>query len=340
VIVNVLVHRLKEVINSPKLDPYKSEHFDEMLPLYQKCELENWSGQGSRCSMGNMGMFQDRTRTLPHYLKMGGWEVLPEYDPNYCKPFNDIALEAAEAIVKRANGSRISISWSGGLDSTGALFSLMEFADPKQLKVFCNYNSIIESGALFDTYIKGRGIEYSLTTPLMHPTFDEGLIVSGYLGDQLFGQYHNLQPEHFTMSWKDYLNRDQVEVMERIVANWPGAPIVTVPEFLSFNELNSKWQMGKTNRMRNMPKVIADRMINFYETVDFQKWSIGRYAEKYLNADRTTHKWAIKLLLQKLMKSDDYPMNKIVQTSHYHILEHEWVMTLEDGTNLYLKDFK
>jgi hypothetical protein len=290
--------------------------------------------------MGNMGMFQDRTRTLPHYLKMGGWEALPEYDSNFRKPFRDIALEAAKAIVDRAQGQRISISWSGGLDSTGALFSLMQYADPKQLKVFCNYNSIVESGALFDTYIKGQGIDYCLTTPLQNPTFDEGLIVSGYLGDQLFGQYHNLQPGQFTMAWQDYLNRDQVEVMERILENWPGEPVKTVPEFLSFNELNSKWQMGKTNRMRNMPPEIASRIINFYETVDFQKWSIGRYEEKYLSADRTTHKWAIKTLLKELMNSEDYPMNKIVQTSHYHILQHDWVMMLEDGTNLYTKDFK
>jgi hypothetical protein len=97
--------------------------------------------------------------------------------------------------------------------------------------------------------------------------------------------------------------------------------------------------MGKTKRMRNMPKTLADRMINYYETVDFQKWSIGRYEQKYISSDKATHKWAIKLLLQKLMKSDDYPMNKIVQTSHYHILEHEWVMMLEDGTNLYVQDF-
>jgi hypothetical protein len=338
-IVNLLIHRVHDIINSPKFENYKADNFEELITLYKSCELENWSGKGSRCSMGNMSMFQDRTRTLPHYLKVSGWEPLPDVNSDFKKPFKDIALEQAQSIVKRANGQHINISWSGGLDSTGALFSLMEFAEPGQLKVFCNYNSIVESGPLFDKYIKGRNIDYCLTTPLMHPTFDEGLIVSGYLGDQLFGQYHNLQPEHFTMSWKDYLNSKQVEVMECILENFPGEPVVTVPEYLSFNEINSKWQMGKTNRMRNMPKDIATRMINFYETVDFQKWSLGRYEEKYLTADKTTHKWAIKKLLKELMKSDTYAMNKIVQTSHYHILEHDWVMLLENGTNLYIQDF-
>ena len=339
-ILNVLVHRLREIIDSPKLDPYKSEHFDEWMPVYRDLDLEQWTNLQSRVAQGNMGMWQDRTGTIPHYLKMGGWEPLPSKDPSFSKPFKDIALEAAEAIVKRANGQRISISWSGGLDSTGALFALREVAAPGQLKVFGNYNSIVESGSLFDDYIKGGGIDYDIGTPVVDPVFDEGLIVTGYLGDQLFGRYQTLTEEQFTMPWRDFIQPKQVEIIERILPNWPGDEIHIVPEFLNFIELNTKWQMGKTNRMRNMPKQIASRMINFYETVDFQKWSLGNYETKYLSPDPKHYKYPIKLMLRDLLKSSDYAMNKGVQTSHYHILQHDWVMLLEDGTNLYTKDFR
>jgi hypothetical protein len=287
-----------------------------------------------------MGMWQDRTGTVPHYLKMVDVEPLPKKDLHFSKSFKTICLETAEAIVKRANGQKINISWSGGLDSTGALFALREVAAPGQLKVFGNYNSIVESGPLFDDYIKGGNIDYEIGTPIVHPEFAEGLIVTGYLGDQLYGRYQTLSPDKFNMPWQDFIRADQVELIERILINWPGQELKTVPDFLNFIELNCKWQMGKTNRMRNMPKEIADRIINFYEPVDFQKWSLGNYEPKWLDCNMKTYKYSTKLMLRDLMKSETYAMNKGVQTSHYHILQHDWVMMLEDGTNLYTKDFK
>lgn len=336
---NVLIHRLKEVINSPKLDQFKTEQFDELLPMYQNLGLENWRGD-SIVIGGNMSVCQDRTRTIPHYLKMSGWEPLPEIDPNFKMSFRDIALAEAKKIVERANGQQIGVSWSGGLDSTCALFALLHYADPKQMMVFCNYNSIVESGRLFDTYIRGRGIRYSLTTPLQNPEFGDGLIVTGYLGDQLFGKLQTIAPEQFTQAWRDNVRPEQVPILEQIMDNYPVKNIELLPEFLEFVEMNFKWQMGKWNRMRNMPKSIADRMINFYEPVDFQRWSLGKYEEMYRGSDLRNYKRPLRVLLRELLESDEYAMNKIVQTSHYHILQHDWVMLLENGDNLYLKDFQ
>jgi len=41
-----------------------------------------------------------------------------------------------------------------------------------------------------------------------------------------------------------------------------------------------------------------------------------------------------------MMETDYYSSNKVVQTSHFSILNPDWLMLLEDGTNLYIKDFK
>jgi len=339
-IVNLLVNRLNQLINSPSLEKFKSEDFDKWLPIYQELDLEPWKFQDTKMSQGNMSAWQDRTRTIPHYLKMSDWEPLPTVDPKFNKTFKDICLETAEDIVKLADGKTINISWSGGLDSTAVFFSLLEVAGPSKLKVFCNYNSIIESGSLFDTYIKGNNIEYSLTTPIVSPKFGDGLIVTGMLGDQLYGRYQSLTPDQFSMPWQDFISNKQVELIEQVLPNWPGFELHTVPDFLSFVELNCKWQMARTNRMRNIDKDVASRIINFYGYVDFQKWSLGNYEPKFLNADPKTYKYSTKLFLKNYMKSDSYPMNKIIQTSHYHILDKQWVMLLEDGTNLYMRDFK
>lgn len=331
-----IIHRLRndKIIDSLKLNPYKSEHFDRVLPIYQKLNLEQWDMQESRIHQGNMDMFQDRTNTIPHYLKMAKYEPLPEYDPSFRKSFKQICIETAQKLV--ATSKKINISWSGGLDSTTALFSLMEVADPKQLKVFCNYSSIIESANMLEKYIVPRGVEAHLSLPLMTPLFDDGLVVSGYLGDQLYGRYQTLQPEEFTMAWEDYLTNDQVELVGSMLEKWPGEPVKTVPEYLSFIELNSKWQMGKVNRQRALPG--TDRFLAFYDNFDFQKWSIGRYEEKFLSTDPKTYKWASRKFL-KDCGLEFYAANKTVQTSHYHIVDHQWVMDLTNGKSLYRKDF-
>jgi len=339
-ILNVDTHNLKHILYQrlEKITEFTSENFDSVFPLYQELELECWGDKVAKCSMKN-GMMQDRTRTIPHYLKMGNWEPLPKWDINFKKPFADICIETAKKIVEQSNGQKINVSWSGGLDSTTALFSLLSVADPKQIRVICNYYSIVESGSVFDKYIKGQGIEYNLSTPVTSPQYADGRIVTGALGDQLFGNYSTLEPHEFTMNWKDYLIPKRVEIFEQMMENFPGEPINTVPELLSFFEINCKWICGKTNLKRTINKNIADRIINFYDNIDFQKWSIGRYEEKFLSEDPKTHKWPMKKFLKTLMESDKYSANKVVQTSNYLILDPHWVMLLEDGTNLYLNYF-
>lgn len=349
-----LIHRLASDVNSdkpglidsPKLNPYKSEHFDRVLPIYQNLFLEQWDtekkfnstfqSKAGRVHQGNMDMFQDRTGTLPHYLNMAPYEPLPEYDSSFRKSFTQICLETAQNIL--STGEQINVAWSGGLDSTAALFALIAVApNPKQIKVYCNYNSIIESGNLLEKHIVPRGVDAHLSLPLTTPVFDDGLIVSGYLGDQLYGKYFTLNTaEEFTMRWEDYLNPEQVEVIGQMIEKWP-TPVVTVPDYLAFIELNTKWQMGKSNRQRAQPN--AHKYIAFYDTVDFQKWSLGNYEEKYISSDPKTFKWATRKFL-KQFGLDFYASNKIVQTSHYHIIDDNWVMDLIDGTSLYRKDFE
>jgi hypothetical protein len=340
---SVLIHRLRQgVINSPKLDAFKTEHFDKMLPFYQKNRLERWfeyedpNGMFGRISQANMDTFRDRTGVFPHYLKLVPYEPLPEYSSVFNKSFKQIVFDRAKELV--ATGKKLNVAWSGGLDSTTMLMALLEIADPKQIKVFCSYTSIVESGSLFDTHIRPRGVEYDISVSLVNPTYDDGLILCGYPCDQLFGRYANLQPNEFTMNWRDWVLVNQVPIVEQMLEKFPGEPIVTVPEYLSFIELNIKWEKTKYSRARTLPKHIADRVVNFYENVDFQKWSIGRYEDKFYGTDPKGNKYPLKLIL-KDFGLEKFAMNKVVQASHYNIIDPDWVMDLQDGRNLYLKDF-
>ena len=323
--------------------PYLAENFEEIFPIYQECNLEPWKYEDNRWPFGNpLGLVQDRTRTLPHYLKMSGWEPLPEYDSGFNRPFKELMYERAQEIIRIADGKQINISWSGGLDSTTLLFVLMDVADLKQLKVFCNYNSIVESSVIYDRYLKGR-IEVDLSLPVVSPKFDKGIIITGYHGDSLFPNYspYNspLVETDFTRPWKDWLTTEQINVIEPMLENYPNKEsIKTIPDYMSFVEINLKWQWAKTHKKRDQSKEIADRIYNFYETVDFQKWAIGNYELKYLNHEKITYKWTMRQLLKDLMKNSFYTDNKRICASHYDIINPNWVMLLENGTNLYRKD--
>jgi hypothetical protein len=323
--------------------PYRADNFDEVFPIYSKLNIEPWQSNDGRWPFGNpLGMVQDRTRTLPHYLKLGGWEPLPEYDSGYNRTFKDLCFERAHELIRIANGQRINISWSGGLDSTALLFVLMEIADLKQLKVFCNYNSIVESSVIYDRYLKGR-IEVDISLPVVSPQFGEGLIITGYHGDSLFPNYcpdvPDGYPEIFKTHWKDWLTKEQVTVVEPIIENYPNKDIIQlVPEYMSFVEINFKWQWSKTHKKRNQTSSVASRIYNFYDTVDFQKWAIGNYEPKYRDHDKTTYKWALREMLKELMKASFYTDHKRICTSHYDIISNTWVMLLENGKNIYMKD--
>jgi len=342
-ILNASFHRIKEVINRPSMTPYKSDDFDWVFPIYERLNLEPWTEKDGRWPFGNpLGLCQDRTRTLPHYLKMSGWEPLPKYDSNFKKTFKELMYERAYEIIEIANGERINISWSGGLDSTTLLFTLMEVADLKQLKVFCNYNSIVESSVIYDRYLKGR-VEVDISLPVVSPKFGPGIILTGYHGDSLFPNLSPDQPmgypEILTIHWKDWLTKEQVDIIEPMIEKYPNKEIIQyVPEYLSFVEINFKWQWSKTHKKRNQPKEVADRIINYYDTVDFQRWAIGNYEPKYGSHEKTTYKWTMRQHLKDLMKATFYTDHKRICTSHYDIIDSNWVMLLEDGTNLYRKD--
>lgn len=110
-------------------------------------------------------------------------------------------LGRAEALWKESNGRPIVVCWSGGIDSTAVLVSLLKTARTKQrqnrLRVLMDDESHGEYPLFFETYIKdklmviprsGRTVG-EVTKRLL--TDDAGgggaLCVTGELGDQLFG---------------------------------------------------------------------------------------------------------------------------------------------------------
>ena len=97
----------------------------------------------------NRNPLYDRSGSIPHYLNMAPIHPMPAYDPNFNKSFHEIVEERAKEILSL--GRKIKVCWSGGLDSTFVLFTLLNYAnDESQIEVYGTYSSVIESGDIFD----------------------------------------------------------------------------------------------------------------------------------------------------------------------------------------------
>ncbi len=133
--------------------------------------------------------FYDRSGTIPHYLNIDGSKSpIPKSD-NFNLSFAEVVEKRAKELL--AIGKPINVSWSGGLDSTFILFTLHHYANDKsQIKVYGTYNSIIESGHMFDKYIKNN-FRYDIHTNTSYDNNyktipDDEIVVSGSPGNDIF----------------------------------------------------------------------------------------------------------------------------------------------------------
>ena len=106
-------------------------------------------------------------------------------------------LRRAEAIWQKAQGRQIIVCWSGGIDSTALLICLLRTIDAEedasrtaQLMVTYDAESISENLSFYNTHIHSKlnTIDRnSKTMSELATQHSRALIVTGELGDQLFG---------------------------------------------------------------------------------------------------------------------------------------------------------
>lgn len=130
-----------------------------------------------------------------------GFEM-PKYDSNFKKTFDQVTDEKALKISKEIRqGKKFAVMYSGGIDSTVILVSLIKNLSKEELEsviICCTGNSIIENPIFWKTYIDGK-IKYIDTQKYWY----DDIIKLGYLpitgdeGDCVFGTiigtelYHN-----------------------------------------------------------------------------------------------------------------------------------------------------
>ena len=137
----------------------------------------------------------DRTQTLDTGFPYRVMDPIPapaapgEPSASFAQICDDIGRELVARAA--ADGKEIQVLWSGGIDSTLVLISLLKAAEQAGrtdlLEVVLTIDSVQEYPRFFDRFIRGR----LRCLPASHPVFsyldDDKMIVTGEHGDQLFG---------------------------------------------------------------------------------------------------------------------------------------------------------
>lgn len=292
----------------------------------------------------------DRSHIISIPVQVKALSSIPLMRPFHAT-FEDICNRRALELLKRADAadSQVYVSWSGGIDSTLVLVSLLKNATAAQKKriiVLLSEESIAENPRFYREHIRGAlHCEASVMFPYVLGT--RHLFVSGELNDQIFGA---AAPGDLMIKFGDAIvhkpySRDvlfnyyrqkidsadivnfYLDLFEKVVRAAP-VPIVTYFDYFWWINFTLKWQSVALRVLsftaeRNSAGVTAHYLENnfapFYGTDEFQLWSMNNL-DKRIKDTWSTYKWPCKDIIYDFTKDAEYRDTKLKMGSLYYIL--------------------
>lgn len=325
----------------PKLIEKKNKVVQEYLSKDYSDDLFN---KYRKFGMDTYNVVYDRTGSLPHYIDIKpNLHPIPAYDPLFNKSFEQVVRERAQEIL--ATGKKVNVVWSGGIDSTLALFALMEQAnDLSQIRVIGTYGSVIESGSLFDKSIKNK-IEYDIrinTKDKLTYTEDD-IFVTGFMGNQLFGPtnefsasgseksvmfHHSFgSPEVMYEPYEKHVDPELLEFIKPAIDASP-RKIETVCDLRWYCIFNFDWY---TSHYDMATKIDKTKLYHFYDSTDFEKYAITTKDPWTKDpSDSLTHRWVMRDLIAEYSGDRNYAYKKKKGISAFSIPDPSFWFLMED----------
>ncbi len=256
------------------------------------------------------------------------WFSLQSSISNSDEKFKEIFYDRINEIINKSNKENLNIyiSWSGGVDSSAMVCGfLTSNIDKSKLKILYTEESINEHPFLYEILLKNNIEMIDLTNDLYAQiyisTINDGLLVTGWCADQLFGSIINQNyPDYFNKSYKDWIinyskkvNVDFTNSIEQCESafEYYKLPVKVFPQWAWFMNFAVKWEFVKITPFAVIG-IDTDRIINFFDVEDFQKWSINNY--DILSVKNQTkpneYKLPLKKIIEEYTKDVDYTKYK------------------------------
>jgi hypothetical protein len=277
--------------------------------------------------------------------------------PNHNKTFEELCLERATSI-KQLDGP-IYVMWSGGIDSTAVMTSIFRTFSKQELErvtVFCDDRSFKENPNYFRLIVKNK-IKIMPSTLYLEPYLENGWVITGELGDQIFGHdivglSANLYGEDTIQdSWEKHLPKlfESIspggsnyinEILRPIIDEAP-FKITSVHDFGWWYNFSQKWQHVQLrwlicNTWKD-PKKSYSKLIHFYDCTDFEIWSLYN---QHLKIGNTMESYkGISKQFSIDWSGDQNFMNKRKETSLIHMfLGHSTNWAVDEEWNFLTKE--
>jgi len=294
--------------------------------------------------------FFDRTGNIKDPFVRKIYSQVPEYDPYYSKSFVDVCDIRTKELLNR--NKKINVMWSGGIDSTCILFSMLEHRQHKdQITVKMNYNSIIESGYVFDRFVKNNFNCTIDTVKMVSEKYNpEELYVTGECGGQMYASAKTVLPHltgkkveelHKDAPFEEYLNTKVYEYFKPALDAFP-KKIITIEDFRWFIGFVFRWQQNSLCMMfltneHGLGKKYPESIIAYYDTPDFQQWTMAGHER---DNDDWKYKKPHKKVIYKVAGPDikDYNDRKTTVPSVYVNYNKNYLLTTGDFENIYVTD--
>jgi len=310
----------------------------------------------------NFSLPIDRSGVIKFPVKTKSLFPIPAMRP-FAKPYVDICNDRAQAILKRAEKADASLYafWSGGIDSTLMLVSLIKNAMPAQLErvvVLLDEASIDEYPAFYRDHIRGK-LKRESSTLFPYLLGGKNIIVTGEHNDQLMGSdvvakliskfgaevvhapcNRKLLIAFFAEKMGEANAAFYADLFEKLTAAAP-IPIKTNAELFWWINFALKWQ---SVYMRVLSYAASNDLtrdylkscyVVFYNTEEFQLWSMNNL-DKKIKATWKTYKWPAKDIIYEFTNDADYRDNKIKRGSlQFLVAEHPQFNFIDDKLRLH-----
>jgi hypothetical protein len=271
----------------------------------------------------------DRTETLDTGIDFTIIDKIPQ-SINTNNSFSEICNKRAIEIIIGTNGI-ITVLWSGGIDSTVALLSLInELANIDKidrLKILLSEESIIEYPTFFNDIINKKLNFELIKTAIFDHIKPNETIITGEHGDQLFGSDKLKYPIITGDAFKPYedilefiisrkLGTDKftqpiIDFIDPVIKQSP-LEIISLYDYLWWLNFSLKWQTVSMRLIHGLERThndLENNVFHFFKSNDFQIWSLLNHSIK-IKKEWTSYKYIAKEFIYEFHKDDFYLRNK------------------------------
>jgi hypothetical protein len=347
-------------INQKNIPPVVVERIQELCPSYDHASLTKILNITSHQSFYSR-LGKD---TLPFKYNEQFFNArIPAVDSKIKDSFEYVTDQRCHELVKNYSDRPWLVQWSGGIDSTVIIASLLKNLSKQQLEnivVSCNHISVFENPKFYHNWIVPN-FKIIDSTRLDNKYVNTHHIIDGNPADMLQGSGLGLYARNtgidMSVDWKN--NADQIikflsmqvsanavkwmysNIEENI--NSIDSDVLTIEstsDWFWWVNFNWKWPADRFHEMdwlhTNNLSPYFNSMINWFDSAEYQQWSInkGRYSLLEDNTDPGNYKLPSKKYIYQLDKNEHYLRFKTKLFSNSRVNTVSWLCVLDDLTTL------